>query len=255
MRSGAPVKLFLRHIRSLMIHTCTIAAVSPRFPKARIAFVAACDLSIAETRPPELDALIRAREEDCRARWAGTELSQIPGVAAWREAYKGFGVRETSYRSSVERLVKRVLAGDRLPEVNTLVDIYNAVSLSHVFCSGADDLAKVVGSLGFRYAHPHDSFIDMGASEGEDPNDPPKNGEVVYADDKKVLCRRWNWRQDARSGISPATRNAIVTVQANGAGDLDAAVADLSVLIARFCGGTSSGQILDVIRPSGSLPC
>ena len=39
----------------------------------------------------------------------------------------------------------------------------------------------------------------MGAEAGEDPNDPPKEGEVVYADARHVLCRRWNWRQDART--------------------------------------------------------
>ena len=44
-----------------------------------------------------------------------------------------------------------------------------------------------------------DTFLDMAAEAGEDPNDPPKPGEVVYADAAKVLCRRWNWRQDART--------------------------------------------------------
>ena len=57
------------------------------------------------------------------------ELSSIPGVAAWRSAYKGFGIKSTSYRSSVERLVKRVLAGDALPRINAFVDLYNALSL------------------------------------------------------------------------------------------------------------------------------
>ena len=46
--------------------------------------------------------------------------------------------------------------------------------------------------------------------------DPPKAGEVVYADEEKVLCRRWNWRQDARSVIRPDTRRAVVTLQGNG---------------------------------------
>jgi len=32
-------------------------------------------------------------------RWGGAELSQIPGIAAWRAAYKGFGIRQTRYRS------------------------------------------------------------------------------------------------------------------------------------------------------------
>jgi DNA/RNA-binding domain of Phe-tRNA-synthetase-like protein len=232
-----------------MTLTATIADVSARFPDFRAALVVADGLVLGTERPPALDALIAEREEACRSRWAGAELSEIPGIAAWRTAYKGFGIKKTSYRSSVERLVKRVKAGDRLPAVNTLVDIYNAVSLTHVFCCGADDLDRIAPPLAFRFSKPGDSFIDMGAEASEDPNDPPKEGEVVYADTRHVLCRRWNWRQDARTGITPDTRRAVVTVQANGWGDLDAAVADLTELIGRFAGGACRIAVADAATP------
>ncbi|MGE0652977.1 MAG: B3/4 domain-containing protein, partial [Alphaproteobacteria bacterium] len=164
------------------------------------------------------------------------------------------GIKRTSYRSSVERLVKNALAGRPLPAISGFVDAYNAVSLSHVLCLGADDLDFVAGDIAFRVARPGDSFVDMGAEEGEDSNDPPKEGEVVYADAEKVLCRRWNWRQDARSVITPATRRAVVTAQANGAGDLDAAVGDLVALIERFCGGRTTVAVADAPTPVVRLP-
>src|SRR6202012_2541570 len=126
-------------------------------------------------------------------------------------AFRGFGIKKTSYRSSVERLIKRVLAGGALPAVNPLVDLYNAVSLDSALCLGCDDLDAVEGDLAFRFSRPGDSFIDMGAEAGEDPNDPPKDGEVVYADARHVLCRRWNWRQDARSAVSATTRRVALT--------------------------------------------
>ena len=78
---------------------------------------------------------------------AAMELSAIPEVAAWRAAYKGFGVKRTSYRSSAERLIKRVLAGQPLPEINALVDLYNMVSLETGLCLGCDDLDKTSGDL------------------------------------------------------------------------------------------------------------
>jgi DNA/RNA-binding domain of Phe-tRNA-synthetase-like protein len=179
-------------------------------------------------------------------------LSEIPGIAVWRRAYRAFGIKKTSYRSSVERLVKNVLAGRELPEINSFVDAYNAVSLKHVMPAGADDLDRVAGDLAFRYSRPGDSFVDMAVGEeGSDApaDDPPKEGEVVYADAEKVLCRRWNWRQDARSLVTPSTRRAVVTVQFNGAGDFDAAVADLVDLIGRFAGGRTAIAIADRNRP------
>jgi DNA/RNA-binding domain of Phe-tRNA-synthetase-like protein len=237
-----------------MPRTLSIADIAGRFPAFRVAVVVTEGLDIPAERPPELDRLIREREAAIRARFDGMELSTIPGVAAWRTAYKAFGIKRTSYRSSVERLVKNVLAGRPLPAINGFVDTYNAVSLTHVLCLGADDLDRVAGDLAFRMARPGDSFLDMGAEASEDPNDPPKDGEIVYADSEKVLCRRWNWRQDARSVITPATRRAVVTVQANGAGDPAAAAADLAALIGRFCGGRSTVAVADAATPVVELP-
>jgi DNA/RNA-binding domain of Phe-tRNA-synthetase-like protein len=79
--------------------------------------------------------------------------------------------------------------------------------------------------------------------------DPPKPGEVVYADDQKILCRRWNWRQDVRSLVTPLTSRAVVTIQSNGVGDLDAAVADLRAMLGRFTGAETSVTIADRTRP------
>lgn len=229
-----------------------ISEVAESFPDFRVAAVVAEGLSITPQRAVELDMLIAEREASCRGRFAGMELSEIPGIAVWRRAYRAFGIKKTSYRCSVERLVKNVLAERRLAAINGFVDAYNAVSLAHVMPAGADDLDQVVGDVAFRFARPGDTFLDMAGEEGEGGApalDPPKDGEVVYADAAKVLCRRWNWRQDARSLVTPATGRAIVTVQANGEGDLDAAIADLAELITRFSGGTTRVAIAERARP------
>jgi DNA/RNA-binding domain of Phe-tRNA-synthetase-like protein len=229
----------------------SIADIADAFPDYRVAVVVAEGLSIAPERPAALDALIAAREEAARTKWGGTELSQIPGIAAWRAAYRGFGIKQTRYRSSVERLVKNVLAGRPLARVNVFVDLYNAVSLAHVLPLGADDLAHVAPPLAFRYAREGDSFVDM-AEEGDAP-EAPKPGEVVYADVAHVLCRRWNWRQDARSLITPQTTRAVVTVQGNGAGDVPAGADDLIDLIGKFCAGQCRVAILDNAHQSAEL--
>jgi DNA/RNA-binding domain of Phe-tRNA-synthetase-like protein len=228
----------------------SIAELTERFPAFRVALLVCEDLAIPADRPATLDAEIAAREQQTRAVHAGTELSEIAGVAAWRAAYKGFGIKKTSYRCSVERLVKNALAERPMPRINGFVDAYNAVSLGAVACIGADDLDRIAPPLAFRFARPGDSFVDMAAEAGEDPNDPPKDGEVVFTDSRHVLCRRWNWRQDARSIITPATRRAALTIQTNGAGDLEAAVRDAEALITRFCGGRIAIGIAEAARPA-----
>jgi DNA/RNA-binding domain of Phe-tRNA-synthetase-like protein len=232
--------------------TLSIEDIAERFPDFRVAFLIAEPLSVG-LRGPELAGDIAAAEAECRKRWSRMELSAIAEVAAWRAAYKGFGVKRTSYRSSAERLIKRVLAGQPLPEINGLVDLYNMVSLETGLCLGCDDLDRTCGDLAFRFSRPGDSFVDMGAEAGEDPNDPPKEGEVVYADGRHVLCRRWNWRQDARTASSAATRRAVLTAQSNGVGDVQSAAARLAYLIGRECGAGCRIEVLDRGRPRAAF--
>ena len=230
----------------------SIADITGAFPHHCTAVAVAEGLRIPPERPTALDALIAEREAACRARWGGTELSQISGIAAWRAAYKAFGIKQTRYRSSVERLVKNVLAGRSLARINGFVDAYNAVSLARVLPLGADDLDKVTPPLAFRFAREGDSFVDM-ADGAEAGDEAPKPGEVVYTDADHVLCRRWNWRQDARSLITPQTTRAVVTLQANGAGDVQAAADDLVDLIGRFCGGRCRVAVLNPAHPTRDL--
>src|SRR5260370_5120109 len=176
--------------RRALMPLLSIEDLTDRSTGVRLAVVLADPWAIAPARGTLLAQEIAAAEDECRRRWGGMELSAIPEVAAWRAAYKGFGVKRTSYRSSAERLIKRVLARQPLPQINALVDLYNMVSLRTGLCLGCDDFARTSGALAFRYARQGDSFVDMGAEAGEDPNDPPKDGEVVYADARHVLCRR-----------------------------------------------------------------
>src|SRR5579884_1146948 len=95
----------------------TIAELVDRFPQFRVAAMVAHAIGPRTQVQEAFDELLRERERACRERWGGLELSQIPGIAAWRAAYRGFGIKKTSYRCSVERLVKRVLAGSSLPRI------------------------------------------------------------------------------------------------------------------------------------------
>lgn len=226
----------------------TIDDIIESFPDYRVGVVVAEDLAIPPSRPAALDAAIGDAETATAERYGDVGMGEIPGIAEWRAAYRAFGIKKTSYRCSVERLVRSCIKGRGLPAVNGFVDAYNLVSVRHAMPLGADDLDRVEGDLAFRFARPGDSFIALGDETGAE--DPPKDGEVVYADAVKVLCRRWNWYQDDRSPVSDGTKRAVVTVQSLGAGDLEAAIADLERLLAATCGAMVSWKIADRAAPT-----
>ncbi len=117
-----------------------------------------------------------------------------PHLVARREAFRAFGAKR--YRCSAEALIARV---DELPGINRLVDLYNAVSVEWAVPVGGEDLGRVSGPVRLRYASASDVF---------DGGDPPKAGEVVWADSAGVTCRRWNWRQGVRTRLTLETTDA-----------------------------------------------
>lgn len=229
-----------------------ISELSADFPEFTVAVVIATNLSVSEDRPSALDQFVTSASEQARSDWNGMQLSEIPGIAVWRRAYKQFGVKKTSYRCSVERLVKNALADRPVPPINSFVDLYNACSLLAVMPMGADDLDAVTGDITFRYSRPDDAFIDM--ASGTEANDPPKSGEVVYADQSNVLCRRWNWRQDARSVVGPQTNRAVLTIQSNGHGDVDTVARTLCDHLSKFQIGKAAYSIASAENPIIDLP-
>ncbi len=229
-----------------------ISDISGRFPEVRIAFVVARQLEVAAARSEALDAAISDVRSALRAANALEDVGKMPGIAAWRTIYRAFGIKKTSYRSSVERLVRNALRDRDLPRINGLVDCYNMISLKHVLPAGADDLSKIAGDIAFRAATGAESFVPLGSEDMAE--DPPKPGEIVYADAEKVLCRRWNWYQDARSPVTVGTEAAVITGQWAGEGDLDGAVADLTEALLGECAGAVDTVIADASRPVVDLP-
>ena len=229
----------------------SIADISADFPETRIAFVVAENLRLGVERPGTLDTAISEAVALTRKTCEGMELASIPEIQDWRRAYKGFGIKKTSYRSSVERLVKNVLAGREVPRINNLVDAYNLVSLQYIVPIGADDLAKLTGAICFRRAMESDRFYALGG-DGE-TNDPPKPDEVVYADADKVLCRRWNWYQDARSPVTLETQRAILTVQGQAHADVQSAATALCEALQVYCGAETQSVLLSASSPEAEF--
>lgn len=151
------------------------------------------------------DAALRRAEDSVRARLAGAAPESLPEIAAWREAFREFGVKPRTARSSVEALVRRIDAG--LPHIDRLTDLYNAVSVEHLVPVGGEDLARYVGPPRLTRAIGDEPFDTV--ADGETVTVAAAVGEVVWGDDVGITCRRWNWRQCVRTRLTPATTDAL----------------------------------------------
>lgn len=202
-------------------------------------------------RPTEpADRLLRQAEAVALADPSLGEIAAHPRIAAWRDAFTAFGSRPSKYQSSIEALVRRARRGDELPAVNLLVGLYNAVSLRHLLPVGGDDLAQVHGGLHLRRAAGDEVYHELGTGRP----DPPSVGEVIYADDRQVLCRRWCWRQGDDTRITSATRAVVLNIHGlapAGRDEVAAAAAELADLVPRLAGGSATWYLLDAANPEG----
>lgn len=135
-----------------------------------------------------------------------------PHVAAWREVYAAFGAKPSRTRNSAEALARRALAGAGLPRINRLVDAYNAVSVAHLLPVGGEDADRIRGAMRLVRATGLERFPTVAG--GEDVVEHPEPGEVVWCDDEAVTCRRWNWRQGARTRLTEESVNAVFLLEA-----------------------------------------
>jgi DNA/RNA-binding domain of Phe-tRNA-synthetase-like protein len=187
------------------------------------------------------------------AELAGAQLAAHPHIAPWREAYRKFGAKPKDYPSSIENLVRRALKGQPLPRINTLVDIYNTISLRLLVPVGGEDLDTLAGDLLLTVAGDHEAPVRL---LGEREERPPRPGEVIYKDDIGAICRRWNWKEADRSKLTEATRCAILVIEGLppvGRPVIERAARELAELVGAHCGGAVRAALLDARQPSVEL--
>jgi DNA/RNA-binding domain of Phe-tRNA-synthetase-like protein len=225
-------------------------AVLDRFP-AIIGGVLRADSVGNGPSPPGLGEAFTAEQRGVIERLGDTPLSEVPSLAAWRRAFRGFGVDPTAYRSAGEALLRRLTKQGSIPSINTLVDIGNLVSIRHALPVAVFDLESITAGLTVRVAAGDESFTDLGSGGTERP----EPGEVIFIDGADhVAARRWCWRQSAESASSESTTGILVTVEGHHDGarqDVASALGDLDTLLRSFAAATSiPSGILDASSPT-----
>lgn len=214
-----------------------------RYPGLNIGIVVAHQIDNAGTNE-EIIHFIREKEKEIRKNYNTETLSQHPKIDSWRKAYSSFGARPKKYKSSVESLYRMILRGDDLRHINKIVDLYNYISIKHMVPAGGDEIKKVEGDITLTIAQGGESFTALNSEEKE----AAQEGEVIYKDDKEVLCRRWNWRECDKTKMTEETKEVALVIEGLPPvirEELEEIGEDLSRLILKYCGGEVRKAVLD----------
>ena len=117
-----------------------IASVCPEF-------VGACVDAQVENSPYN-EALwheIHRLEDKLRQELTTESLKEMPSIAATRVVYRKCGKDPSRYRPASEQLIRRMLQGKELYQIDTLVDLINLASIGYGYSIGGFDADKFVG--------------------------------------------------------------------------------------------------------------
>ncbi len=110
-------------------------------------FVGACVEARVVNTPycPQLWEEINAMGDDFRSRLTTDSLKELPSIAATRTVYRACGKDPSRYRPASEQLIRRLLQGKQLYQIDTLVDLINVASMAFGYSIGGFDADRFVG--------------------------------------------------------------------------------------------------------------
>ena len=179
--------------------------VLEKYPEAKIGYL------LAKVSVKKVDLYVESLKKKLLENLLGrgfnvTNFAARPEVACWRKIYQeDFHVKDKSYRSSLEALLRRVLTGREIWHVSNVVDLYNCCSLFSLLPMGGYDLSKLSGDISIRFAKEGEPFQGIGEREQIET----KANHVIYADRSRVLCWLWNYKDSSETSIDANTKDVL----------------------------------------------
>ncbi len=231
------------------------AAIVSRHPEILVGGLVASGLVAAAS------ALAGREEGDLQAELAerGLKLDTIasePVVADWRAAIARCGLKPSTYKGSVEQLVRRTLRSGPVRTTLPLVDVYCHVATRHLAPLGGYNVARLPGrDVVLRLANPSaDRFLPLGGKEGDMRL---TDQVVVYAARSTVLCWAYNCRDSRGTCLTEETEVGVFfgeAVTERQHGPLREALAELADALAVAGAAVSPVVFADASSPGMVVP-
>lgn len=178
--------------------------VSKRFRELQIGIGIINKVHVEKENQP-IKALKEVVYEEVKAKYKIETLKDNETVRAYRDFYWKLDIDPTKTRPSGEALLRRVLHGDELPTISTVVDAYNLASMKTIVPISGFDKEKLNLPFVIRFAENGEAFTGIGMTK---PLALTGN-MLVLADQKQVLCI-YPYRDSDFTKITEKTRNVLM---------------------------------------------
>lgn len=191
-------------------------------------------VTVTESRGDDLARTLSDTETEIRQLYEGRTPGEIPGTKPARRLYRSIGEDPTRMRPASEALLRRLLKGNALPEINNVVDTANLISLRHLIPVGLYDADCIEGDVLIRLGRDDEKFQRIGAGTLN------LHSRLGLFDEQGGFGNPTG--DSRRTCVTPETKNILLTAffpAEQVVEDIVQMIDDAEAAFSRFTGGTS----------------
>jgi DNA/RNA-binding domain of Phe-tRNA-synthetase-like protein len=132
-------------------------------------------------------------------------LGHDPLIKSYRSLHWIYGMDPTKKRVSSEAVLRRVLKGENLWRISSLVDVVNLASAYHKIPIGLVDANKISGQLVLRQAKKGEVFQRIGGEKLE-----CRGRELILADDIGIVCYGFAIHDSDRTKVTNHSKHVLL---------------------------------------------
>lgn len=178
--------------------------IKSHFPRLRVLTSKITDVKVRR-QDAKLEKFKNELTNDVKKKYNLDSLKDISSFRAYRDFFWKIEVDPTKNRPAAEALIRRILHGENLPLINTLVDAYNLASIKTEIALAAFDADKLKENLLMRIAKTGEKFMGIGMRK-------PmilRGGEIVVSDEEKLVAI-YPHRDAEDTKVTEQTRNVFL---------------------------------------------
>jgi len=153
----------------------------------------------------EVEALRRSVTEEVRRKFRLELLKNDLTVRAYRDLFWSLDIDPTKTRPSGEALLRRVLHGDEIPNISTVVDAYNLASVKTIIPLSGFDLDQISPPLMVRFSREDEEFHGIGTNKSAKLHD-----KMLVVTDTECIVSIYPHRDADETKITEKTKNVLM---------------------------------------------
>lgn len=207
--------------------------IKERFPDLDVRFKQVKGLAI-KRESEALEEFKKEVIEEIKTSYDLDTLKDDQKMRLYRDFFWKIDIDPTKIRPASEALIRRILQGKPLPQINTAVDAYNLASIKSGVPLAAFDSAHIEGGLSMRFSKEGEKFKGIGMKE-------PKilKGNEIVMEDGASLVAIYPYRDADKSKITHDTTEILLMscgVPGVSGETLDEAAELAAEYLEKYCG-------------------